>query len=116
VLRKKLLSLNGFGEETVDSILLYACDLPIFVVDAYTKRIFHRLGFLNERDRYEEVQQFFMQHLPKNVDLYNDYHAQIVHLGNTICKTRPACHLCPIRSLPSGIECEYAKMNIFHKI
>jgi len=111
VLRKKLLSLNGFGEETVDSILLYACNLPVFVVDAYTKRIFHRYGFLSERARYDEVQQFFMQHLPMDVALYNDYHAQIVHLGNTICRTHPLCHLCPIRSLPSGIGCEYARMK-----
>lgn len=111
VLRKKLMSLNGFGEETVDSILLYACTLPVFVVDAYTKRIFSRYGFVRERARYDEVQQFFMQHVPRNVALYNDYHAQIVHLGNTICRTHPLCHLCPIRSLPSGIGCEYARMK-----
>ncbi len=108
-LRVKLLSLKGFGEETVDSMLLYACNLPVFVVDAYTKRIFHRYGLLRENAPYHEVQHFFMTHLPGDVPLYNDYHAQIVNLGNSICKTHPDCHLCPIRSIQLGIACEYAK-------
>lgn len=110
LLRKKLLSLKGFGEETVDSILLYACNLPVFVVDAYTKRIFYRYGFLIENARYHEVQRFFTVHLPGDVPLYNDFHAQVVNLGNSICRTHPDCHLCPIRSIQPGIACEYAKI------
>lgn len=108
-LRMKLHSLKGFGEETVDSILLYACNVPVFVVDAYTKRIFSRYGFLEKNATYQEVQHFFTAHLPKEVPLYNDYHAQIVNLGHSICRTHPDCHLCPIRSIPPGIACEYEK-------
>jgi len=111
ILRKKLLSLKGFGEETVDSIILYACNLPIFVVDSYTKRIFNRYGFFSENCQYSEVQCLFTLHLPKDVKLYNDYHAQIVNLGNSICKIHPTCYLCPIRAIAPGIECEYSKVR-----
>ena len=89
ILRAKLLKINGLGEETVDSILLYACNRPIFVVDAYTKRIFSRYGLFSEDSTYEEIQIFFMQNLPENIELFNDYHAQIVILGNSICKKDP---------------------------
>lgn len=107
-LRVNLLSLKGFGEETVDSILLYACNVPVFVVDAYTKRIFSRYGFLKKDATYQEVQHFFTTHVPKEVPLYNDYHAQIVNLGHSICTPHPDCHRCPIRSIQPGIACEYA--------
>lgn len=107
VLRKKLLDLNGFGEETVDSILLYACNKPIFVVDAYTKRIFSRYGIIKENFTYGDIQSFFIENLPQNIEMYNDFHAQIVHLGNKICKTQPECNICPIRKINDRIKCCY---------
>lgn len=96
ILRKNLLSLWGFGEETVDSIILYSCNLPIFVIDSYTKRIFSRLGLVNSEITYSDLQDFFMSNIPSNIDLYNDYHAQIVHLGNICCKKAPLCDECPL--------------------
>ncbi len=99
-LRKQMLGLKGFGEETVDSILLYAGRKPVFVIDAYTKRIFSRIGLADEDWNYQACQRFFMDHLPENVELYNDYHAQIVALGNTLCrKKQPECPSCPVRRL-----------------
>jgi endonuclease III related protein len=96
-LREQMLSLKGFGEETVDSILLYAGGKPIFVIDAYTKRIFSRAGLAKEDWGYQAFQRLFMDHLPENANLYNDYHAQIVRLGNTLCrKKQPLCEKCPI--------------------
>ena len=97
-LRAVLKQLSGFGNETVDSILLYAAEKPIFVIDAYTLRIFARQGLIPGDWRYRECQRFFMERLPADLDLYQDYHAQIVKLGSTICKKRkPQCAACPIR-------------------
>jgi endonuclease-3 related protein len=107
-LRKKLLRIKGLGEETVDSILLYACNKPIFVVDAYTKRIFSRYGILDENASYGVIQSYFMDNLPEDIDLYNDFHAQIVQLGNLICKQHPECDKCPIKRIDKNIECDYA--------
>jgi endonuclease-3 related protein len=107
LLRQKLLKVKGLGEETVDSILLYSCNKPVFVVDAYTKRIFSRYGFIKETSSYGDIQRLFMENLPKDIKLYNDYHAQIVHLGKNICKTQPQCNVCPIRKL-NKIKCRYA--------
>jgi endonuclease-3 related protein len=113
LLRKKLLMVKGCGEETVDSILLYACNMPFFVIDAYTKRVFSRLGFIRENAAYNEVQLFFMKNLPEDVMLYNDFHAQIVHLGNAICKTKPECNICPIRKIKEDIKCRYYLKNVY---
>lgn len=99
ILRIKLLNLWGFGEETVDSIILYACNLPIFVIDSYTKRIFSRLGYVNYNISYSQMQDFFMKNLPEDVYLYNDFHAQIVHLGNICCKKQPLCEECPLEKV-----------------
>ncbi len=96
-LRRRLLAIRGFGEETVDTILLYACGKPIFVVDAYTRRIFSRYGFLPEKVSYGQAQRLFSDHLAPDVDLFNDYHAQIVKLGRTFCRKSPLCDRCPIR-------------------
>ena len=94
-LRREVLSVNGVGPETADSILLYALDCPTFVVDAYTKRIFSRHGFFPETADYHEVQQFFMDHLPKDAQLYNEYHALIVRLAKDRCiKKAGKCELC----------------------
>jgi endonuclease-3 related protein len=102
-LRLELLNLWGLGPETVDSILLYAGNQPVFVVDAYTRRIFNRLGLLPEKVTYAEMQRFFMDHLPVEVELYNEYHALIDALGNRLCLNRsPKCHLCPLADQCQG--------------
>ncbi|NQU19167.1 endonuclease III domain-containing protein [bacterium] len=98
VLRNQLLSVNGIGPETADSILLYAFDKPIFVVDAYTKRIFSRLEIVSSNSTYDEIQSIFMKSLRRNVYLFNEYHALIVRLGKDYCrKTNPRCNECPIQ-------------------
>ena len=98
-LREKLLGVRGIGPETADSILLYGVKKPIFVVDAYTKRILSRHGIIPEKASYEEVQKLFMDHLSSNEKLFNEYHALLVHLGKTLCKKTPKCDLCPIYSI-----------------
>ncbi|MGB9977425.1 endonuclease III domain-containing protein [Thermovenabulum sp.] len=98
-LREELLGLKGLGEETVDSIILYAAKKPIFVVDAYTKRIFCRLGIIKEDIGYKELQELFMSNLPLDVSLFNEYHALIVKLGKEVCRTKPGCGLCPLIDL-----------------
>jgi endonuclease-3 related protein len=97
-LRRELLSVYGIGEETADSIILYAGRKPIFVVDAYTKRIFQRLGVFPEKITYKEMQECFHGNLPREVQLYNEYHALIVGLGNKYCSNqKPRCTECPLR-------------------
>lgn len=97
ILRKELLSVKGIGPETADSILLYALELPSFVVDAYTHRIFSRHRLIPEEIGYEELRAFFMDRLPEDPALYNEYHALLVRLGKTFCKkTRPHCSDCPL--------------------
>jgi endonuclease III related protein len=96
-LRKDLLSVKGIGPETADSILLYGVKKPIFVVDAYTKRILSRDGVISEKASYEEVQDLFMDHLPRDEELFNEYHALLVHLGKWVCKKAPKCDICPLR-------------------
>lgn len=99
VLRRQLLGVNGIGPETADSILLYALDKPYFVVDAYTRRIFVRHGFLKGKCEYAQVQKFFTQRLPKDRKLYNEYHALIVRLAKDFCRTKPLCDKCPLEFL-----------------
>jgi len=98
-LREKLLLVNGIGPETADSILLYALQKPIFVVDAYTKRILSRHHIVSEKASYDDIQTLFMNHLPRNEKLYNEYHALLVHLGKNVCKKKPACERCPLKSI-----------------
>jgi len=99
-LRRELLSLYGIGEETADCIILYAAEKPIFVVDAYTRRIFSRLGFFNENVSYREMQEFFMNNLEQDVRLFNEYHAQIDGIGNHYCSgKKPACEECPLNQI-----------------
>lgn len=96
-LRRELLSLYGIGEETADSILLYAGNYPIFVVDAYTRRIFFRLGLLPEKISYSAVQKFFMARLPADAALFNEYHALIDAVGHHYCRgDKPSCAACPL--------------------
>ena len=98
-LREKLLEVKGVGPETADSILLYGLKKPIFVVDAYTKRILSRHGIVSEQASYGEIQSLFMNHLPPDERLFNEYHALLVHLGKTLCKKIPRCDICPIKSI-----------------
>ena len=96
-LRKGLLLVNGIGPETADSIILYAAGKPVFVVDAYTKRIFSRHGLVAERAGYDDIQQLFMGSLPGDAGLFNEYHALLVMAGKMHCKkSAPRCHGCPL--------------------
>jgi len=105
--RRRLLSHKGIGPETADSILLYAAQRPTFVVDAYTRRIFARLGLLAGDESYEAIRLLFTQQLPEEVALYNEYHAQIVNLAKSCChKNRPLCSHCPLVSRCSHATAE----------
>ncbi len=96
-LRDELLSIHGVGKETADSILLYALDLPVFVVDAYTRRIFYRHGIIaQEKIPYDNLQEIIERNLPADVALYNEYHALLVRLGKTFCRSTPLCQHCPL--------------------
>lgn len=96
-LRKLLLSVNGIGPETADSILLYALDKPVFVVDAYTKRIFSRHGLIKEEADYAQVQDIFMRNLKNSAKMFNEYHALLVRLGKDYCRKQdPKCGICPL--------------------
>lgn len=95
-LREELLSIYGVGEETADDILLYAGRLPFFVVDAYTRRIFRRLRLGPDEEGYEPWQRFFMSRLRRDVRLFNEYHALLVHHGKDRCRKAPRCGGCPL--------------------
>jgi endonuclease-3 related protein len=101
-LREKLLGVKGIGPETAESILLYGLKKPIFVVDAYTQRVLSRHGLISERAPYEEVQKLFMDHLPLDKKLFNEYHALLVHLGKNVCKKIPECDICPLKGIKIG--------------
>ena len=97
-LRDKLLGVNGVGPETCDSILLYAFKRPVFVVDAYTKRLLSRHSLCREGAGYDEMQGLFMKHLPVSEKLYNEYHALIVRLGKDFCRKNRSCRGCPLKA------------------
>lgn len=102
--REQLLSVKGIGPETADSILLYGCEKPVFVIDAYTCRIFSRHGLLPEESDYAGVQEIFHDALPQDVALYNEYHALIVQLAKDFCKKKnPSCEECPLCEDPHEI-------------
>ena len=98
-LRQQLLSVHGVGPETADSVILYAAGKPVFIIDAYTRRIFGRLGLAPERDGYTTYQKFFMDNLPPSVQLFNEYHALLVYLGKNICRRRPLCQECCLNDI-----------------
>ncbi len=104
--RQALLEVRGIGPETADSILLYAGNMPSFVVDAYTRRIFSRIGFVPDNIGYEQLRSFFMENMPVMTALFNEYHALIVEHGKLVCRPRPNCHNCCIA------ECSF-KRNLF---
>jgi endonuclease-3 related protein len=99
-LREKLLSIKGIGPETADSILLYAGKKPIFVVDTYTYRILLRHGLIPEETSYGEIQELFMDFLPEDTQLFNEYHALLVKLGKEHCGKKPICEGCPLEYDP----------------
>jgi len=101
VLRDDLLGVNGIGPETADSILLYALNRKIFVIDAYTKRIFSRLNYISSDDSYDSVQNFFQKHFNGTVRKYSEYHALIVVHGKDICKNKPLCSRCCLKNICS---------------
>ncbi|HSR63844.1 MAG TPA: endonuclease, partial [Gammaproteobacteria bacterium] len=93
-LRKSLLSVNGIGPETADDILLYAFDRPVFVIDAYTRRLFTRLGCIHGNEHYETLQELFEQSLSADTALYNEYHALIVRHAKEPCAAKPGTGDC----------------------
>jgi endonuclease-3 related protein len=93
-LRRQLLGIYGIGDETADSIMLYAGNKPVFVIDAYTRRFIKRAGLAPEVDSYSAYQSLFMDNLPADVPLFNEYHALLVRLGKEACRTRPLCRDC----------------------
>lgn len=104
ILRKELLSLEGIGKETADSILLYAGNKLIFPIDAYTFRIFERLGIVAEKTNYDQLQSLFHKELPHDLEVYNEFHALIVKHGKTLCKSKPLCSDCPL-----NVDCSFYK-------
>lgn len=107
-LRDRLLGVYGIGEETADSILLYAAGRPVFVIDAYTRRILGRLGLAQPTAPYRELQRLFIDHLPADTALYNEYHALLVHLGKEVCRKVPLCPTCPLNDM-----CPYPAQTMF---
>lgn len=99
-LREKLLRINGIGPETADSILLYALEKPVFVIDAYTKRALWRHGIMEYNKSYKEFQDLFHSQLQRDVKLFNEYHALFVRVGQTYCKRKePLCDKCPLTGM-----------------
>ncbi len=93
-LRWELLGVHGIGPETADSILLYAVGRPVFVIDAYTRRIINRIGFSVERESYDAYQRLFTANLEADARFYNEYHALLVKLAKDACRKQPLCSKC----------------------
>ena len=106
-LREELLSINGVGRETADSILLYALERPVFVIDAYTNRIMQRHHLSDPEMDYEQLRDLFESNLSEDVPLYNEFHALIVRTGYLYCKPKPKCSECPLNKLPHSINIDY---------
>jgi endonuclease-3 related protein len=107
-LRKVLLSYNGIGNETADSIILYAAEKPIFVIDAYTKRAMNRIDpNISKEIGYGQLQGYFEDRMTPDLKLYKDMHAQFVELGKHYCKVKPVCKDCPLNDM-----CEYGSQVI----
>lgn len=103
-LRQALLEINGVGPETADDILLYAYERPVFVIDAYTRRLFSRLGLVSGNEGYETLRSLFECSLDATAAIYNEYHALIVWHGKEVCRAKPRCEGCILRS-----ACDYGK-------
>ena len=105
-IRRQLLSIHGIGPETADSILLYAVGRPIFVIDAYTRRIFGRIGLTLDDNSYAAYQALFMDNLATDVGLFNEYHALLVRLGKDVCRKKPRCLKCCLGSI-----CQFSRAS-----
>lgn len=99
VIRRKLLAVNGIGSETADSIILYALEKPVFVIDAYTKRVLSRHNIVDYDADYDEFQEFFHSKLKKDVRLFNEYHALFVRVGKEYCRVKPLCDICVLKGV-----------------
>jgi endonuclease-3 related protein len=95
-LRQELLSINGIGPETADDMLLYALDRPVFVIDAYTRRLFSRLDLVAGSEKYDELRSRFEKSLAGDASLYNEYHALIVVHAKDVCRKNPLCSACKL--------------------
>ncbi|MFC1951899.1 endonuclease III domain-containing protein [Chloroflexota bacterium] len=98
-IRQQLLAIHGIGQETADSIILYAANKPIFVIDAYTRRIINRIGLAPDSNSYTAYQAFFMDNLPTDTGLFNEYHALLVRLAKDVCRNRPLCQQCCLNNI-----------------
>ena len=103
-LREQLLSVKGIGKETADSILLYALDMPTFVVDTYTYRVFTRHQLIESEADYDELRDYCMWNLEEDIQLYNEFHALLVMVGKNHCKPKPKCEGCPLQKFPHETE------------
>lgn len=103
-LRNELLGIKGVGRETADSILLYALNREVFVVDAYTGRVAIRHGLIEPEADYEQLRELFQSNLPQDVQLFNEYHALLVRAGKEFCKPKARCAGCPLEKLPHTVE------------
>ena len=101
-LREQLLAVHGIGPETADSILLYAANKPVFVIDTYTRRIINRLGLAPANNSYDAFQTLFIGSLPRNKQLFNEYHALLVRLGKEACRKQPLCDRCCLTDICQG--------------
>ena len=106
-LRTELLAINGIGRETADSILLYAFERPIYVVDAYTARIAFRHQLIQPDAGYEQLRELFQSNLPQDTKLFNEYHALLVRAGKEFCKPKAKCPGCPLEELTHSLDTEY---------
>ena len=98
-IRKRLLAVNGIGPETADSIMLYALEKPVFVIDAYTKRVLSRHNILEHNTSYDAFQGLFHSKLREDISLFNEYHALFVRLAKEYCRTKPLCAGCPLEGM-----------------
>jgi endonuclease-3 related protein len=98
-LRTKLLNVHGIGPETADSILLYALNKPVFVTDAYTRRVLSRHNIIKHDAGYDHIQNLFQSTMEKDAVLFNEYHALFVKLGKTYCRKKPLCQGCPLKGI-----------------
>ncbi len=103
-LREGLISIKGVGPETADSILLYAARRPVFVIDTYTYRILNRHNMADDGATYYELQELFMDSLPEDTKLFNEFHALIVRTGKEYCRRKPLCSMCPLEKFEEAFE------------
>ncbi len=110
-LRQQLLAVHGIGPETADSIILYAANKPVFVIDAYTRRIIDRVGLVPESQSYAAYQAIFMDNLPADAGLFNEYHALLVCLGKHVCRRHPLCPQCCLNDICQSYLNDYTDVG-----